>query len=544
MKKLFVSILLLAASYGAFACTNFLVGKNASVDGSTIISYAADSYSLYGFLAYQPAADHQPGDMRKIYDWDTGKYLGEIPEVAHTYSVVGNMNEYQLTIGETTWGGREEQMDTLGGIDYGSLIYVALQRCKTAREAIKCMTDLVAEYGYFSEGESFSIGDPNEIWILEMIGKGVGNKGAVWVATRIPDDCVSAHANFARITQINFKDKDNWMYSEDVIDYAREKGYYTGSDKDFSFSDTYNALDFSGIYACEARVWSFFRRVNPDMDKYFDYASGKQYLESGKKIAGERMPLYIKPAQKLSAQDIKNLMRDQYQGTDLDITQGTAAGPWHSKLRYGGLSFTLDSVVYWYPRPTATQQTGWSFVAQMRGYMPEHVGGIFWFGVDDAASTVYVPIYSRCNRIPWCYDERNGDFYNYSATSAFWTFNKVANMAYGKYDAMMQDIVAAQVEWESYFNTLVESIDKNAADMNTTDAQNYLTTFCGKQAEAVVVSWNKLWEYLLVKYIDGQQKKEQNGQFIRNAYGNPVGPNRIPYPEEFLRTIAPEVVHE
>lgn len=542
MKKISLIALFVVNTIAGLACTNFLVGKNASVDGSTIITYAADSYSLYGFLSYYPAADHQPGDMRDVYDWDTGKFLGKIPEVAHTYSVIGNMNEHQLTIGETTWGGREEQMDTLGGIDYGSLIYIALQRCKTAREAIKCMTDLVAEYGYFSEGESFSIGDPNEIWILEMIGKGVGNKGAVWVATRIPDDCVSGHANQARITTINFKDKDNWMYSPDVIDYARQAGYYSGKDKDFSFSDTYNPLDFSGLYICEARVWSFFRRVNADMDKYFNYASGKTYLETGK--PGERMPLYIRPDRKLSAQDMKAMMRDQYQGTELDITQGTDAGPWHTKLRYGSLGFELDSLKYWYERPTATQQTGWSFVAQMRGYMPEHIGGIFWFGVDDAASNVYVPVYCRTNMVPWCFDKNNGDLYTYTPTSAFWTFNKVANMAYSKYEVMMQDVVKKQTEWEDFFNTLIPSIDAAAADMSPADAQRFLATWSCNQAEAVVADWNKLWEYLLVKYTDGQQKKEQNGQFVRNAYGQPVGPMRPAFPEPYLRTIQSEVWHE
>lgn len=542
MKKISLTLLALASTLCSFACTNFLVGKDASTDGSTIITYAADSYSLYGFLAYQPAADHQPGDMRDVYDWDTGKYLGKIPEVAHTYSVIGNMNEYQLTIGETTWGGREEQMDTLGGIDYGSLMYIALQRCKTAREAIKCMTDLVAEYGYFSEGESFSIGDPNEIWILEMIGKGVGNKGAVWVAARIPDDCVSGHANQARITTINFKDKQNWMYSPDVVDYARQAGYYNGKDKDFSFSDTYNPLDFSGLYICEARVWSFFRRVNADMDKYFNYASGKTFLETGK--PGERMPLYIRSDRKLSAQDMKGMMRDQYQGTELDITKGTDAGPWHTKLRYGSLGFKLDSVQYWYERPTATQQTGFSFVAQMRGYMPEHIGGIFWFGVDDAASNVYVPIYCRTVDVPWCFDKNNGDLYTYTPTSAFWTFNKVANMAYSKYEVMMQDIVKTQSEWEDYFNTMIPTIDQAAANMNPSDAQRFLTTWSCNQAEAVVASWNKLWEYMLVKYTDGQQKKEKDGKFVRNPYGQPVGPMRPAFPEPFLRSIQSEIWHE
>ena len=517
------------------ACTNFIAGKNATVDGSTLISYAADSYALYGFLQYIPAADHNEGDMRKIYDWDTGRYLGEIPEVAHTFSVVGNMNELQVTIGETTWGGREELVDSLGCIDYGSLIYIALQRSRTAREAIKCMTDLVAKYGYFSEGESFSIGDPNEVWILEMIGKGPGRKGAVWVATRIPDDCISGHANQARITQINFKDKENWMWSKDVVDFAREKGYFKGKDSEFSFCDAYNPLDFSGAYICEARVWSMFRQVASDMDKYLPYVMGKSQ---------EKMPLYVKPVRKVSAQDFKHFMRDQYEGTPLDITQGPDAGMWNTKLRYGSLGFELDSVKYWYERPTATQQTGWSFVAQMRDYVPDHVGGIFWFGVDDAASNLYVPMYSTINEIPWCYDERNGDLLTYSETSAFWTYNTVANYAYSKYSRMMQDIRKVQIEWEDYFNTMIPVIDRSAMDMSEGDAQKFLTRFSCKEAEASTAAWKKLGQYLMVKYLDGQEKKEEKGQFIRNEYGYPKGPNRLKPSEDYLRSIAPFVEHE
>ncbi len=518
-----------------FACTNFIAGKNATVDGSTLISYAADSYALYGFLQYLPAADHKEGDMRKIYDWDTGRYLGEIPEVAHTFSVIGNMNELQVTIGETTYGGREELVDTLGGIDYGSLIYIALQRSRTAREAIKCMTDLVAQYGYFSEGESFSIGDPNEVWILEMIGKGPGRKGAVWVAARIPDDCVSGHANQARITQINFKDKDNWMWSKDVVDFAREKGYFKGKDTEFSFCDAYNPLDFSGAYICEARVWSMFRQVASDMDKYLPYVMGKSQ---------EKMPLYVKPFRKVSAQDFKHFMRNQYEGTPLDITRGPDAGMWNTKLRYGSLGFELDSVKYWYERPVATQQTGWSFVAQMRGYMPDHVGGIFWFGVDDAASSLYVPMYCTINEIPWCYDEKNGDLLTYSETSAFWTYNTVANYAYTKYNRMMQDIRMVQIEWEDYFNTMIPIIDRSAMDMSEGDAQKFLTHFSCKEAEASTVAWKKLGQYLMVKYLDGQEKKEENAQFLRNKFGYPKGPDRLKPSEDYLRSIAPFVEHE
>ena len=544
MKKIYL-ILALCGAWGAgMACTNFLVGKDASVDGSTMVSYAADSYALYGFLHYVPAADHAEGAVREVKDWDTGKPLCTIPQVAHTYNVVGNMNEHQLTIGETTWGGRPE-LESGEGIDYGSLIYIALERCKTAREAIKCMTDLVAEYGYASSGETFSIADPNEVWLMELIGKGKAEKGAVWVATRVPDDCIAAHANQARFTTINFKDKENWMWSKDVVKFARKQGYYTGKkDEDFNFQEAYAPYDFSGLYVCEARVWSFFRKFSNDMDKYFDFASGKTFVETGGKYAGERMPLYIKPNHKVSAQELKNCMRDQYEGTPLDITQGPDAGPWNSKLRYGSLGFKLDSVQYWFERPIATQQTAWSFVAQMRGYDSAKAGGIFWFGVDDAASTVYVPMYSTITEVPECFKEGNGDMYNYSPTSAWWTYNIVANWAYTKYSAMMPDIKKVQAAWEDKFNSQVAVIDAQVANMDAAHAAEFLTKYSCTQAQESTAAWKDLGIYLFVKYLDGQERKEQDGQFLRNPYGEPEGPNRKPYPAEFLQKIAPVVAHE
>ena len=544
MKRFYLILALCSAWVAGMACTNFLVGKDASVDGSTMISYAADSYALYGHLHFAPAAEHAPGAMRDVKDWDTGKPLCSIPQVAHTYNVVGNMNEHQLTIGETTWGGRPE-LEIGEGIDYGSLMYIALERCKTAREAIKCMTDLVAEYGYASSGESFSIADPNEVWILELIGKGKVEKGAVWVATRIPDDCIAAHANQARITIINFKDKENWMWSKDVVKFARKQGYYTGKkDEDFNFQEAYAPYDFSGLYVCEARVWSFFRKFSNDMDKYFDFASGKTFVETGGKYAGERMPLYIKPNHKVCAQELKDCMRDQYEGTPLDITQGPDAGPWNSKLRYGSLTFQLDSTNYWYERPIATQQTGWSFVAQMRGYESAKAGGILWYGVDDAASTVYVPIYSTITEVPNCFAEGNGDLYTYSPTAAWWTFNIVANWAYTKYSAMMPDIKKVQVAWENRFNEKVAEVDKAVANLSAKDAQAWLTRYSSMQAEKVNKSWQQLGIYLFTKYLDGQQRKEENGKFLRNAYGQPEGPNRVPYPTEFLEGIQEHIAHE
>ena len=544
MKKIYVIFALCSAWVAGMACTNFLVGKDASVDGSTMISYAADSYALYGYLHFAPAADHASGAMREVNDWDTGKPLCSIPQVPHTYNVVGNMNEHQLTIGETTWGGRPE-LEIGEGIDYGSLMYIALERCKTAREAIKCMTDLVAEYGYASSGESFSIADPNEVWMMELIGKGKVEKGAVWVATRIPDDCIAAHANQARITTINFKDKENWMWSKDVVKFARTQGYFTGKkDEDFNFQEAYAPYDFSGLYVCEARVWSFFRKFSDEMEQYYDFATGKTFVETGGKYAGERMPLYIKPNHKVSAQELKDCMRDQYEGTPLDITQGPDAGPWNSKLRYGSLGFQLDSVQYWFERPIATQQTGWSFVAQMRGYESAKAGGILWFGVDDAASSLYVPMYSKINAVPECYAEGNGDMYTYSPTSAWWTYNIVANWAYTKYSAMMPDIKKVQAAWEDKFNAQVAVVDNAVAELNDEEATEWLTKYSIMQAEESTAAWKELGIYLFVKYLDGQQRKEKDGQFLRNPYGLPEGPNRVPYPTEFLQSIHENVAHE
>ena len=542
-----------------FACTNFLVGKEASADGSTIVSYAADSYGMFGFLHFAPAQDWPEGAMREVKDWDTGRPQGQIPQVAHTYTVVGNMNENQVTIGETTWGGREVLWDTVG-VDYGSLIYIALERSKTAREAIEWFITLVNEYGYASEGESFSFGDPNEIWIMDLIGKGPGKKGANWVAVRIPDNAISGHANQARITtlpvnekhkltkeekrlqkKLNCVCKGDWMWDKDLIAFAREKGFFTGADKDFSFQAAYNPFDFSGLYACEARVWTFFRHFSDEMDPYLDYVTGKTFRETGGQYEGKHMPLWIIPNKRVSAQDIKECMRDEYKGTPLDITQGTDAGPWNSKLRYGGLGFKLDSVQYWYERPVATQQTAWSFVGQMRSWSKY---GIFWFGVDDAACSCYAPMYSCLKHVPECFAEGNGDSYTFSPTSAWWTFNLVANWAYTKYSRMYPHIREMQQIWDDKFNTQVAGVDAEAAAMSEEDAKSFLTSYSCSQAENMVADWQRLYLYLVTKFIDGQERKEENGQFKRNAYGNSCGPNRLALPEEALRKIAPEINHE
>ena len=572
MKKSFViaALTALMLPMGAYACTNFLVGKNASTDGSTIISYAADSYGMYGFLHFSPAADYEKGAMREVYDWDTGRPQGSIPQVVHTYSVVGNTNEHQVTIGETTWGGREALWDTVG-IDYGSLIYIALERSKTAREAIEWFITLVNEYGYASEGESFSFGDPNEVWIMDLIGKGPGKKGANWVAVRIPDDAIAAHANQARITKLPIGRKvkvsaavakeqkrlekklncvcnGDWMWDKNLIAFAREKGFFTGADKDFSYQAAYNPFDFSGLYVCEARVWSFFNHFSTEMDKYFDYATGATFRATGGKDEGEHMPLWIIPNRKVSVQDIKECMRDEYKGTSLDITQGTDAGPWNSKLRFGGLGFkltdendTTKTTQYWYERPTATQQTAWSYVSQMRSY---NRYGIFWFGVDDAACSCYTPMYSCINHIPECFAEGNGDSFNFSPTSAWWTFNMVANWAYTKYSRMYPHIREMQQVWDDKFNTQIAGVDAQAADLSDEDARAFLTSYSCSQAENLVADCQRLYIYLITKFIDGQERKEENGQFKRNPYGNSCGPNRLPLPEKFLRMVAPEITHE
>ena len=579
------------------ACTNFLVGRQASADGSTIISYAADSYGMYGFLHFAPAADWSEGAVREIKDWDTGRPLGSIPQVPHTYKVVGNMNEHQVTIGETTWGGRAELWDTVG-IDYGSLIYVALERSKTAREAIEWFITLVNEHGYASEGESFSFGDPDEVWIMDLIGKGPGKKGANWVAVRIPDNAIAAHANQARITtlplgkakktkeqkrlekKLNCICNGDWMWSKDLIAFAREKGYFTGADKDFSYQAAYNPFDFSGFYACEARVWSFFNHFSTDMDRYFDYATGKLYLEMknvqklndqmvNAQMVNYAMPLWIIPNRKVSVQDIKECMRDEYKGTPLDITQGIDAGPWNSKLRYGGLGFKLapegtDTLQYWYERPVATQQTAWSFVAQMRSLSGEagltaqrsnsdsglsakrsvFPTGILWFGVDDAACSCYTPMFSCINHVPECFAEGNGDSYTFSPTSAWWTFNIVANWAYTKYSRMYPHIRELQQVWDDKFNAQIEGVDAEAAALSEEDARTFLTNYSCAQAENLVADWQRLGIYLMTKFLDGQERKEENGQFLRNKYGNSTGPNRLPLPEETLRRYAPEIMHE
>ena len=515
------------------ACTNLIAGKKATIDGSTMITYAADSHTLFGFLDFYPAADHKPGDVRKIIDWDTGKYLGDIPEVAHTYKVVGNINEHQVTVAESTWGGRHECEDTTGRIDYGSLIYIALQRSKTAREALKVMTDLVAQYGYCSEGESFSVGDPNEVWVLEMIGKGGKEKGAVWVAIRIPDDCISGHANQARIHKIPFKDKENCMYSKDVVSFARKMGWFNGKDEDFDFSNTYCPADYGTLRGCDARAWSFFNRYKAGMDRYLPYLEGKK--------GAEIMPLYVKPDKLVSVRDMQNMMRDHFEGTPYDMTQDPGAKNYFNvPYRYRPMEFKVDSVTYSHERAIATQQTGFVFCTQMRSWLPDAIGGIIWFGVDDANTAVFVPMYCCINEVPDCYGTGNGDLYTFDFDAAFWVNNLIANQCYHRYSQMIPDVRRVQQGIEDAFQAQQPQVEAKAAAIyknNPADAIEFLTNYSVNSAQDATHKYQDLAKYLFVKFLDGNIKKEKDGKFERNPYGNPVQPKFGGYTQDYFETI-------
>ena len=534
MGKKIVTVWLLLTAFivNAWACTNLIVGKKASADGSVIVSYSADSYGMFGFLCHYPAAINESGVMRDIYEWDTGKYLGQIKEAKQTYNVIGNMNEFQVTIGETTFGGRPELVDSTGIMDYGSLIYVALQRSRTAKEAIKVMTDLVKEYGYYSSGESFTVADPNEAWILEMIGKGPGVKGAVWVAVRIPDDCIAAHANQSRIHKFDMNDKNNCLYSPDVISFAREKGYFSGMNKDFSFADAYCPLDFSGLRACEARVWSFFNMYNKTI--------GKAYLSYIEGTSKEPMPLYIKPDRKISVRDVQQAMRDHYEGTPLDITSDPGAGPFKTPYRLSPLTFQVEGEEYFNERPISTQQSGFTFVAQMRSTMPDVIGGVLWFGVDDANMTVFTPVYCNTDRVPDVYAEGEGDCVTFSWNSAFWIYNWVAGMVRSRYSLMIDDMRQEQKKLEDTYSQAQEGVESVALKMYADDpekAKDFLTRYTQMTAQAAVNSWKKLGEFLIVRYNDGVVKPVKNGKIVRPATGNTAEVERPGYPDEFLKEI-------
>jgi len=543
-KKLlfFLPILVALQISPSVACTNFLITKGATKDGSTMISYAADSHTLYGELYFWPAADYTDGTLLDVYEWDTGKFMGKIPQVKHTFQVTGNMNENQVSIGETTFTGRKEletQKDAI--VDYGSLIYIALQRAKSAREAINIMTDLVKNYGYASTGESFSVADPNEAWIFEMIGKGEGQKGAVWVAMRIPDGYISGHANQARITRFPLNDPKNCLFSPDVISFAREKGWFEGKNNDFSFSDTYAPVNFSAARFCEARIWSGFNKVNKQMKQYESYIMGNVTYDENK-YATNRMPLWIKPDSLLSVKDVMNLMRDHYEGTVLDMTKDLGAGPFGAPYRWRPMEWKVDSVSYVHERAVSTQQTGFSFIAQSRPNLPNPIGGILWFGVDDTYLTCYMPIYCGIKQVPASLKVGDGDMLTWSDNSAFWVFNQVSNFCYSRYVDMVVDVKKVQSQLENKFISFTPVVDQAALTLwNKGEkdlAYQFLTEYSVNQVESSVKRWRELGHYLLIKYKDGNVMIEKNGQFERNESGKlPVSPLHPAYPEWWYRKI-------
>ncbi len=504
------SVALFLASTEAHACTSFLVGKNASADGSAFITYNQDDYGMFGRLHYLPAAQHAKGEMRKIYDGDTNHYHGEIAEAPYTYAVMGYINEHQVGITETTFGGRSELEDPKGIIDYVSLMTIALQRSKTAREAIRVMTSLVQEYGYASEGESFSIADPNEVWILEMIGKGPNEKGAVWVAIRIPDDCIACHANQSRIHQFNMKDKKNVMYAKDVITFARKKGYFTGKDADFSFADAYAPADFSAIRFCETRVWSFYNKWVNGMEQYLDYVDGKHIGQA------KPMPLYFKPKQKLSLQDVMSSMRDHYEGTPFDITKDVGAGPYEAPYRPTPLVWEHKGKKYFNERPISTQQTAGTYVIQLRASLPNAIGGVLWYGNDDPNMVAYTPVYCCASKAPECYDPKDASDVKFSWNSAFWVENWVSNMTYPRYSQLFPSVKAAREELESKYASQQAEIEAQAKTLLSQDparAKAYLTDYSAQCAKQMMNRWKQLGEYLIVKFNDQSIKPEKDGKY-------------------------------
>jgi dipeptidase len=509
------------AAPDTLACTNILVTKGASADGSTMITYAADSHELYGELYFTPAGVHPFGSMREIVEWDTGKTLGRIPQVPVTYQVLGNMNEHQVAVGETTWGGRKELQVPAGILDYGSLMWIALERGKTAREAIDVITKLTDEFGYASEGESLSIADPNEAWVMEIIGKGEKQKGAVWVAMRVPDGMIAGHANQPRVRQFPRNDPKNAVFSKDVVSFAREKGWFTGKDEEFSFADVYSPLRGGTLRACDARVWSVFRRAAPSLNLSSDWILA---------VPGAKpMPFAVKPDKKLTTKDVMELMRDHFEGTELDMTKDIGAGPFKAPYRWRPMGFKVDGVEYVNERAISTQQTGYSFVAQLRSFIPPPVGGVLWFGVDDTYSTVYTPMYASIREVPKSFAVGTADFGAFSWDSAFWVFNFVSNLAYSRYSDMIQDVRRVQGELEGRFLSEQPEIEKTALKLaadSPAAARDYLTKYSVTSAEGVVARWRKLGEFLLWKYLDGN---------VRDTQGKVTHPR---YPDEWYRAIA------
>ena len=539
MNKIFASAMMAVAMMGcvseAEACSNFIVGKKASVDGSVMCSYSADDYGMFQYLCHYPAAKHAKGEMRKIYDWDTNKYHGEIPEAAQTYSVIGNINEWQVTIGETTYGGREEMVDSTGIMDYGSLIYVALQRSKTAREAIKVMTTLANTYGYNSEGETFTICDPNEAWIMEMMGKGAGSKGAVWVALRIPDDAVCAHANQSRIGKFNMKDKKNVMYAKDVVSFARSKGWFQGKDADFSWKMAYAKPDFSGRRFCDARAWSMLNHFY-DMTPYLDWALGKN-------PDAQDMPLWVVPNKKVSVKDVENVMRDHYEGTPLSVADGSdiGGGIWEMPYRPTPLMYKVDGKQYFNERPVSTQQTGFVFVSQMRSWLPREIGGVFWFANDDANMAAFTPVYCSMTERPECYNTPGVDAVHFSKKNAYWVCNMTSNMVYPRYSLMFPTLKEVRDSLDNSYFAAQAGVEKKAQELyaqNPQAAVKYLNDYSVEKAQQMLARWNQLFEFMVVKYNDMIIKPtDKNGTFKKTPYGLGATPVRPGYPEKFAKQL-------
>ena len=539
MNKIFASAMMAVAMMGcvseAEACSNFIVGKKASVDGSVMCSYSADDYGMFQYLCHYPAAKHAKGEMRKIYDWDTNKYHGEIPEAAQTYSVIGNINEWQVTIGETTYGGREEMVDSTGIMDYGSLIYVALQRSKTAREAIKVMTTLANTYGYNSEGETFTICDPNEAWIMEMMGKGAGSKGAVWVALRIPDDAVCAHANQSRIGKFNMKDKKNVMYAKDVVSFARSKGWFQGKDADFSWKMAYAKPDFSGRRFCDARAWSMLNHFY-DMTPYLDWALGKN-------PNAQDMPLWVVPNKKVSVKDVENVMRDHYEGTPLSVADGSdiGGGIWEMPYRPTPLMYKVDGKQYFNERPVSTQQSGFVFVSQMRSWLPREIGGVFWFANDDANMAAFTPVYCSMTERPECYNTPGADALHFSKKNAYWVCNMTSNMVYPRYSLMFPTLKEVRDSLDNSYFAAQAGVEKKAQELyaqNPQAAVKYLNDYSVEKAQQMLARWNQLFEFMVVKYNDMIIKPtDKNGTFKKTPYGLGATPVRPGYPEKFAKQL-------
>ncbi len=523
---------MLLGTEAALACTNLIVGKKASKDGSVIVSYSADSYGAYGYLFWQPGGRHNKGDMRALYHYETNNYLGAIPEADSTYAVIGLTNEHQLTVFETTWGGRPELEDSTGLFDYGSLMHVTLQRARTAREALNIMTDLVAKYGYQSGGESFTIADPNEVWIMEMIGKGPKGGSPVWVARRVPDDCISGHANQARIRRFPLNDKENCIYSKDVISFAKKKGYFKGKDEDFSFADAYNPAEHGQARFCDARVWSFFNKWGAeDMSKCLPYIMEETFECN--------MPLWVKPKQKVSAQDIKDMMRDHYEGTPLALDSDLGQGPWEMPYRPTPLTWKVDGKTYFNERPISTQQSSNVYVSQLRSWLPDHIGGIVWFANDEANMAPFVPIYVSTNSAPKCFAEGTGDTFTFSFESAFWLQNWVANMVYPRYSVLFPELKQVRDEIENVYNQAQASLETKAKNMSEAEAKQMLSEYSKQQSAEMMNRWMQLARTLIIKYNDMATKAQnEDGTWKKTPGGVETGVLRPGYPESYRRKIA------